>query len=211
MASYIDEMLDSALSQREKMDFPLILVIEDGNAKRSEKIAALFAQQYVSFYTHTNGEDMDIALQMTAIPEEMEVAVIGLTNPDARAIKNTCQLLRPSHGICLLNEAVSIGLLQALEQIKGVMFIDNDHQNVLKEGAYYNKKVFFAQSQSLNITHHPIEVSMEQNKISFLDDDGAHISTETGIKQPEVIKAMVALGRYFKIPVEKIKHAIQND
>jgi hypothetical protein len=141
MASYIDEMLDSALSQREKMEFPLILVIEEGNAKRSEKIAALFSEQYASFYTHTNGEDMDIALQMTAIPQDVEVAVIGLTNPSASNIKNTCQILRPSHGICLLDESISMDLLKALRPIKSVMFIDNDHKNVLSESEHYSKKI----------------------------------------------------------------------
>jgi hypothetical protein len=211
MASYIDEMLDSALSQREKMDFPLILVVENGSHKMSELLGNLFASHYNSFYTYTNGEDMDIAMQMTAIPEHIEVAIIGLTSADEASIKNTCQILRPSHGICLLAEDTHLSLLKALKQVKGVFFIDNAHQAVVQESAMYTKKILFAQSDDLNAKHKPCETYFHDNEVHFLNDKGEKQYAQNNIKNQNLVKAIVVLGRYFKIPSEKISAAIQND
>jgi hypothetical protein len=211
MSSYLEEMLDSALSQREKMDFPLILVVENGSNKMSELLGNLFASHYESFYTFTDGGDMDVALQMTAIPEHVEVAIIGLTTSDAVSIRNTCQILRPSHGICLLEESTHLDLLQALKQIKGLMFVDNEHQAVVDESAMYAKKILFAQSDDLDKNHKPYEIHFHDHEVSFLNDKGEKQTTQNNIKSPNLVKAMVALGRYFKIPTEKIILAIQND
>ncbi len=208
MASYIDELLDTAVSQRNKMDFPIILVLEDKDDSASSLIGRLFASHYPSYYVSTDGSDMDVAMQVQAIPTHVEVAVIGLQN--IAAINDTCQILQPTHGISLLSEERIIYMYKSLEKIRGLMFINNAHQALISESAMYFKKIFFAESHELSTENLPIEVLFEANTVSFLNDKGERFDVKTMIENKALILACVTLGRYFKIPIEKIIAVIQN-
>ena len=208
MASYIEELTYTAESQRDKMDFPIILVLEDKDNSASSLIGRLFASHYPSYYVSTLGTDMDVAMQIQAIPMHVEVAIVGLQN--IKAINDTCQILKPSHGISLLGEAHSIYMYKDLEKIRGLMFINNAHQALISESAMYFKKIFFAQSQELSPENLPIEVLFEADTVSFLNDKGERFDVKTAIENKALILACVTLGRYFKIPIEKIISIIQN-
>ena len=224
---------DLAREHRRRFSIPVIAITgSNGKTTTKELLSSVLAEQYPTHFTKGNfNNHIGVPLTLLEMPEDTVVAVIEMGANHVGEIDFLCQIAEPTHGI-ITNigrahlegfggiEGVKKGkseLYKYLEKKPGMVFINRD-ESFLEELAIKNSiKLFYLRSDQSHLDVEPYETILISDRpflrVSFrgYDDEMIEIQSQLiGEYNFNNIMTAISIGRYFKVPVEAMKKAIEN-
>jgi UDP-N-acetylmuramoyl-tripeptide--D-alanyl-D-alanine ligase len=233
----VDNVLTSlqklATHHRRQFNIPVIGITgSNGKTTTKELVSAVLASQYKTHFTGGNfNNHIGVPLTLLAMPEKTEVAVIEMGANHPGEIDFLSRIAEPTHGLITnVGKAHLEGfggfegvkrtkseLYRFLDEKNGIVFINGDEPHLADLAQQNRRKIFYQKSDDPALDHTPIEVKpvAEQPmlQVAFLDKTGNLIQVDSqliGQYNFGNIMTAIALGKYFKVPAEKIKAAIEN-
>ncbi len=233
----VDDVLQTlqklANHHRRQFNIPLIAITgSNGKTTTKELVSAVLSSQYPAHFTKGNfNNHIGVPLTLLAMLERTEVAVIEMGANHPGEIDFLCRIAEPTHGLITnVGKAHLEGfggfegvkktkseLYRYLAEKNGIVFINADEPHLTELSQQNKRKIFYQKSNEPAMEHSPIEVKpiAEQPmlKVAFLDKTGELINVNSqlfGQYNFNNIMTAIALGKYFKVPAEKIKAAIEN-
>ncbi len=223
-----------ATHHRRQFHCPVIAITgSNGKTTTKELVAAVLASQYRCHATKGNfNNEIGVPLTLLAMPTDAEVAVVEMGANHVGEIRALCKIAEPTHGlITTLGRAHLEGfggfagvkrakseLYRHLAATGGVVFINSDEKFLTALAKKCKKQVTYKQSKTPPDPAEPaVEVVLLKArpflKIGFRDPaTGGFVEVQTqliGKYNLGNLMTAIALGRYFKVPAEKIKAAIE--
>lgn len=223
---------DLAHHHRIQFEIPLIAITgSNGKTTTKELVSNVLSSQYPTHYTKGNfNNHIGVPLTLLAMPEDTEVAVIEMGANHVGEIGFLCQIAAPTHGL-ITNigkahlegfggvEGIKKGkgeLYRYLENHTGVIFLNKDEPHLEEMAGENVAIVYYKESSQPKMDEIDYEVKLIRGQpfieVGFLTIEGDLLSVKTqltGSYNFNNIKTAVALGKYFRVPVEKIKNAIE--
>lgn len=227
----------SALQQlarfhRRQFLVPVIAITgSNGKTTTKELVSTVLASHYRTHFTRGNlNNHIGICLTILAMPDDTEVAVIEMGANAQGEIATLCRIAEPTHGV-VTNigkahlegfgglEGVKRGkseLYQFLKEHRGTVFVNLGELFLhdLSEGV--QKRIFYGLSDKLSLDNPRFEVQLLGDQpylhVGFLNEENNLTTVQTrliGRYNIGNLVTAIALGRYFKVPSEKIKSAIE--
>ncbi len=220
---------------RRTFQIPVIAITgSNGKTTTKELVAGVLAAQYRCHFTLGNfNNHIGVPLTLLAMPRETEVAVIEMGANHQKEIAELCQIAEPTHGL-LTNvgkahldgfggfEGVKKGkseLFEWLAEAGGLAFINQNEPFLadLAQKRGVRKAIFYKTSEKPSPLEPAIETQfLSENpflKIGFLAADGQILEAQSqlvGRYNLGNLATAVALGKYFKVPFEKIAAVIED-
>ena len=232
----VDDVLkslqDLARFYRQQFTIPIIAITgSNGKTTTKELIAAVLASQYRVHFTKGNfNNHIGVPLTLLAMPKNTEVAIIEMGANHLGEIDSLCRIAAPTHGLITNIGKAHLEGFGSLEGVKiakselyrylgekgGMVFINQD-ENYLTELAYpVFHKLFYKKSQNPHPSHRPYEIKELATrpflKVAFLNREGQLFEVHTqivGAYNFNNLMTAIALGKYFKVPAEKAKKAME--
>jgi UDP-N-acetylmuramoyl-tripeptide--D-alanyl-D-alanine ligase len=221
-----------ARHHRRQFTIPVIGITgSNGKTTTKELVSAVLGSQYKLHFTQGNlNNHIGVPLTLLSIPMDIEVAVIEMGANHQGEINFLCEIAEPSHGL-ITNigkahlegfggiEGVKKGkseLYRFLGRTGGMAFINKDAQFLESLAESVKKKVFYRKSASPSMDVADLEVGLVAAipfiEVAFLDratQQLVQVQTNLhGIYNFDNIMTAIAIGKYFKVPGQKIKAAI---
>jgi len=224
---------DLARYHRRQLHIPIIAITgSNGKTTTKELIATVLGSQYRIHYTQGNlNNHIGVPLTLLQLDQQLEVAVIEMGANHQGEIDQLCRIAEPTHGL-ITNigkahlegfggiEGVKKGkseLYRYLAETNGLAFVNNDEPFLVDLSAVVRKRIYYELSEVPDPQHKPYEVKLLQLqpfiRVAFLDDHAELIESSSklmGVHNFQNIKTAITLGKYFKVPGEKIKAAIES-
>ncbi len=225
------EMLQ-LLAQHHRRQFSIpVIGITGSNGKTTTKelITAVLSTHYPTHATAGNfNNHIGVPLTLLKMTNDTEVAVIEMGANHVGEIAALCAIAAPTHGIITNIGKAHIGEFGGFENIKigkgelydfiyksnGRIFL-NEEEKHLSELAKENKKISYGSVQQLHVKrpyHAHLLESEPFVKLEFINEIGDIIEVNShlvGAYNFRNICTAITVGRYFKVPDEKIKQAIE--
>lgn len=220
-----------ARHHRRQFDIPIIAITgSNGKTTTKELVKNVLCSHYPCHYTQGNlNNHIGVPLTLLSMPLDVEVAIIEMGANHQGEIDFLCQIANPTHGL-ITNigqahlegfgglEGVKQGkseLYRYLAKTDGVAFINRDAEWLTELASEVKKKVFYFKSKNPDLRKPGYEVvflkSQPHVQVAFLDEAGTLLKINSqlvGEYNFDNIMSAVALGKYFKVPIYKIKQAI---
>lgn len=235
---FVDDCLSAlqalATHHRSQLDIPVIAITgSNGKTTTKELIAQVLSSRYSLQYTKGNlNNHIGVPLTILSIAPEVEVAVVEMGANHQREIANLCQIAQPTHGLITnIGKAhlEGFGGLQGVIKGKGELF---DYLAASGGMAFFNKDephlsdMVRSVPRSLAFTGNISAAELCRNSYSarLLGND-PFVSAEFCDEQDTVLRinsrligaynfknilAAIALGKYFKVPCQKIRESIES-
>jgi UDP-N-acetylmuramoyl-tripeptide--D-alanyl-D-alanine ligase len=231
----VDNVLETlqqlARHHRRQFHIPVIGITgSNGKTTTKELVSAVLASHYRTHFTSGNlNNHIGVPLTLLAMPPDTEVAVIEMGANKQGDIAELAAIAEPSHGL-ITNigkahlegfggvEGVKLGkseLYRFLEQHGGVAFVNRDEPFLAELVRGVKKIIPYGRVEALTGVQGLLEIQLlaEQPflKVAFLDPkhEVFHIETQLiGRYNFGNIATAVALGKYFKVPPDKIVRAV---
>jgi len=210
-----------------------VIAITGSNGKTTTKelVSAVLSAHYPTHFTRGNlNNHIGICLTLLDMPDDTEVAVIEMGANAQGEIAALCRIAEPTHGV-VTNigkahlegfgglEGVKRGkseLYQFLQANRGTVFINQGEDFLPDLSAGVQKRIFYGLSDTLSPDSPRLEACLlgEQPflQVGFLNEENEMIAVQSqliGRYNIGNLLTAIALGRYFKVPSEKIKGAIE--
>ncbi len=218
---------------RKKLMIPVLGITgSNGKTTTKELIASILCSQYRCHFTKGNfNNHIGVPLTLLQIPIDTEIAVIEMGANHIGEIEFLCNIAEPTHGVITnIGKAHLEGfgslegvkkakseLYQFLKNNNGVSFINMDELYLTNLSDGITKRVFYTQSDKPNPLEAPYETSLYQThpfiKAGFLNTNQELVLVESqllGHYNFNNIMTAICIGRYFRVPPQKIKKAIEN-
>jgi UDP-N-acetylmuramoyl-tripeptide--D-alanyl-D-alanine ligase len=217
---------DLAMYHRMQFNIPFIAITgSNGKTTTKELVSTVLASHYRTYTTQGNlNNHIGIPVTLLSVQNDAEFAVIEMGANHQKEIASYCTYTLPTHGV-ITNcgkahlegfggiEGVRKGkgeLFDYLREHKGTAFIFSDY-DYLHHMSKDIEQVFKYGTADANVTGEVI-ASEPFLKIRItggidLDDINTHLVGEYNL--PNVLCA-IAVGKFFHVPEEKIKNAIEN-
>ncbi|MCB0518941.1 MAG: UDP-N-acetylmuramoyl-tripeptide--D-alanyl-D-alanine ligase [Lewinellaceae bacterium] len=233
----VDDVLTTlqglAAYHRQQFNIPVIAITgSNGKTTTKELVSAILSSQYPTHWTKGNfNNHIGVPLTLLAMPLATEVAIIEMGANHQGEIDFLCRIAAPTHGL-ITNigkahlegfgglEGVKKGkseLYRYLAAGKGVIFINSDELYLEELVGSHSQVIYYHKSDAPSLEHIPMEVKLiaEQPflEVAFLDRQGEMVHAKSqliGTYNFNNIMTAVALGKYFKVPADKIKQAIES-
>lgn len=218
---------------RKRFDIPIIGITgSNGKTTTKELISSVLCSHYNCHYTRGNfNNHIGVPLTLLAMPLNTEVAIIEMGANHQGEIGFLCQIAEPTHGL-ITNigqahlegfggiEGVKKGkseLYAFLAKTDGVAFINRNAEFLadLARARNVEKTVFYCRTDQPSVNRPEYEfvllATQPMVQIAFLDEKGQKVQVDThlvGEYNFDNVMSAVALGKYFKVPLPKIKEAI---
>ena len=223
---------DLARHHRRQFHIPVIGITgSNGKTTTKELISAVLSSHYPTHYTKGNfNNHLGLPLTLLSMPAETEVAVIEMGASIPGDIELLCNIAEPTHGLITNIGKAHLEGLGGLEGVKkeksalyrflaltdGMAFINMNEPYLAELAQPVYKKLYYTQSEAPSLEHRPYEIKLLSTdpfvSVAFLDDRGEGVEVHSQLigtyNFPNIMTAIV-LGRYFKVPMEKIKAAIE--
>lgn len=224
---------DLAHFHRMQLHIPLIAITgSNGKTTTKELVAAVLSAHYPAFATSGNlNNHIGVPLSLLSIGPKTEVAVIEMGANHQGEIDFLCQIAAPSHGL-ITNigkahlegfggiEGVKKGkseLYRWLASSNGTAFINRDEAFLEDLAKPVAKKVFYKRSTQPTLAEVDLEVQLLATQpfiqVAFLDRKTGNlqeVNTQLfGAYNFNNVMTAIALGKYFKVPADKIAQAIE--
>lgn len=220
-----------ARHHRRQLSIPIIAITgSNGKTTTKELVGAVMNQRYQTPYTQGNyNNHIGVPLTLLTIDAKADAAIIEMGANHQREIDFLCRIAEPTHGL-ITNigkahlegfggiEGVKKGkseLYRYLAEKDGVAFVNRDERFLEELAAPVTRKVFYESSNLPNSRYVPYELkchSVQPNiKVAFLGPSGEWVEVKSELSGPhnfQNIMTAIAVGRYFKVPVEQIAEAI---
>ncbi|MEM1121336.1 MAG: UDP-N-acetylmuramoyl-tripeptide--D-alanyl-D-alanine ligase, partial [Bacteroidota bacterium] len=217
---------------RKQFDIPIIAITgSNGKTTTKELISAVLGSHYPTHFTKGNfNNHIGVPLTLLAMSADTEVAIIEMGANHVGEIAFLCEIAAPTHGL-ITNigkahlegfggiEGVKKGkgeLYRYLEKHKGLAFVNKSEQYLTEIAGSVLYKVFYTESllPDLNVPIFETKLVAADPfvKIAYLSKKGVPQVIQSqliGAYNFNNIMTAVTLGRYFKVPYEKIKAAIE--
>lgn len=220
---------------RRHFDIPVIAICgSNGKTTTKDLVSAVLSSHYPTHFTKGNfNNHIGVPLTLLAMPPKAEVAVLEIGANNIGEIDALCKIAEPTHGL-ITNigkehlegfgglEGVKQGeseLYRYLAAHNGMAFINKDEPFLEELAEPVRKKMFYARSESFDVDNPVYEIRLLQFlpfvKVAFRDDgdqgDIIEIHSQLfGKYNFANIMTAIVLGRYFKVPAQKIKAAIES-
>jgi UDP-N-acetylmuramoyl-tripeptide--D-alanyl-D-alanine ligase len=210
---------------RQQFNIPFIAITgRNGKTTTKELVSRVLASHYTTYTTQGNlNNHIGVPLTILSVKQDAQMAVIEMGANHQKEIESYCSYTLPTHGI-ITNagkahlegfggiEGVKKGkgeLFDYLRSTNGTAFVYSDYDYLHEMSKGINHIVLYGTNQGLItgniITSEPfLEVSLHHTRFSSIS---THLVGEYNL--PNVLCA-VAVGKYFSVPDEKIKTAIEN-
>lgn len=221
---------DLARAYRRTFNIPVLAITgSNGKTTTKELIKSVLESHYPTHYTRGNfNNHIGVPLTLLAMPKDTEVAVIEMGANHLKEIDFLSRIAEPSHGLITnigkahlegfgSEENIKIGkseLYRFLAERSGVIFVNRSEQvltTVIPEGA---NVVFYETDTELKSPYGVRLVDDEPFIIAAfkaLEEEAVFEvhSNLLGLYNFENIKTAISIGKYFKVPNQKIKSAIE--
>ena len=218
---------------RKQFEIPVIAITgTNGKTTTKELISAVLESHYPTHYTKGNfNNHIGVPLTLLAMPANTRVAVIEMGANHVREIDFLCQIAEPTHGLITnVGEAHLEGfgsfegvkkakgeLYKYLEKNSGLAFINKNEAHLQEMADPTLYRLFYTQSIEPNLNVPIFETKLVTAnpfiEIAYLSKEGVpqFIKSQLlGLYNFNNIMTAITLGRYFKVPYEKIKQAIES-
>lgn len=221
------------LAQHHRRQFHiLVLAITGSNGKTTTKelVAAVLSSHYRAHATTGNlNNHIGVPLSLLSMPADTEVAIIEMGANHQGEIDMLAHIAMPTHGI-ITNignahlegfggiEGVKKGkseLYKFLTTSKGVALINADEAFLADLSLPVERRILYRQQQQPQADGPYIEIKLLQThpyiQYAFFNEEGELVQGEaqlSGLHNFRNIMTAVAVGKYFKVPCQKIQAAI---
>ncbi len=223
----VDNTLESlqklAAFHRSKLTIPVIGISgSNGKTTSKELIHAVLAEKYNVFSTLGNlNNHIGVPLSVLQITPQHEIAVIEMGANHVGEIQQLCTISQPNYGLITnVGKAHLEGfgnfenvikakteLYRYVEQQDGLVFI-NFNNTTLKAHAHNIRQYSYGTNQQANI-HTTFIVANPYVKLYWEDKKTIIESKLIGKYNFENILCALAVGDYFQVNAEQIKHAVE--
>lgn len=213
-----------AQRHRKVLDIPVISITgTNGKTTTKELVSTVLATKYKVLYTEGNfNNHIGVPLTLLRLNHEHEMAVIEMGANHPGEIKKLVNIAMPSYGLITnigYAHLEGFGSLEGviktkgemydyLRQTKGKIFIHKENKILEKIGQGI-EQITYGESEDCFASGHQVENNpflvfnwKQQGKVHTVE---THL---VGGYNLENVLAAVAVGRYFKIPAERISRAI---
>lgn len=209
---------------RKMVGLPIIGITgTNGKTTTKELLAAVLATKYNLLYTEGNlNNQIGVPLTLLRLTHEHEMAVIEMGASHPGDIKELTNLVQPNYGIITnvgcahlegfgsFEQIVSTKgeLYDYIRRVKGKIFVNQENPYLMPIGkgieqvTYGTTDSAFASGHVVNCNPFLVFDWKQQGKIHTVE---THL---IGAYNLDNVLAAVAVGRYFKIPAERISRAI---
>ncbi len=218
---------------RRQFQIPVIAITgSNGKTTTKELVAAVMGSHYPTHYTKGNlNNHIGVPLTLLALEPGVEVAIVEMGANHQGEIDQLCRIAEPTHGL-ITNigkahlegfgglEGVKKGkseLYRYLAETGGVAFVNLDEPFLEDLAGPVTKKVTYHKSEHPDPLHKPYEALListhPQVETAFLNESGdltyvkSHLAGKHNFNN---IMTAIAVGKYFKVPSERIKKAIED-
>jgi len=227
----------SALQQlashhRRQFHIPVIAITgSNGKTTTKELVSTVLASHYKAHFTKGNfNNHIGVPLTLLAMPASTKVAIIEMGANHLGEIKALCEMAAPTHGLITNIGKAHLEGFGSLEGVKkgkselfryladhnGVAFINGDEPYLAKLAEGIRWKIFYKKNEQASSDSIPFTVQLLSTapfvKAAFVSDQNEKVIIESnlagGFNFNNIMTAVV-LGTYFKVPVSKIKSAIE--
>jgi UDP-N-acetylmuramoyl-tripeptide--D-alanyl-D-alanine ligase len=229
----LETLQELAAYHRQKFYIPVLGITgSNGKTTTKELINAVLSSHYPTHCTKGNfNNHIGVPLTLLAMPEGTEVAIIEMGANHVGEIDFLSKIADPTHGL-ITNigsahlegfggiEGVKKGkseLYKYLEQKKGIVFINLDEPFLNDLAANNFSKIYYQESDKIDLESVVYETKLVRSnpfiKAAFYGSPTTMIEVQSqiiGHYNFNNIMTAIAVGRYFKVPAEKIKAAIEN-
>jgi UDP-N-acetylmuramoyl-tripeptide--D-alanyl-D-alanine ligase len=217
---------------RDTFEIPIIAITgSNGKTTTKELVNAVLNSYYKSHYTKGNfNNHIGLPLTLLAMPKNTEIAVVEMGANHIGEIDFLCRIAQPTHGIITnIGKAHLEGfgsfegikkakseLFQFLSKNEGVAFINLDEPFLKELSEGIPHRIFYQKSKTPSPENTFFETKLiSENpfvKVAFLDSDKLiEVQSQIiGNYNFNNIQTAIAVGKYFKVPSNKIKQAIEN-
>jgi len=220
-----------ARHHRQQFSMPVIGITgSNGKTTTKELVAAVLGSHYRLHYTQGNlNNHIGVPLTLLAMPAGLEAAIIEMGANHQGEIAFLSRIAEPSHGL-VTNigkahlegfggiEGVKKGkseLYRYLAETGGMAFVNRDEPFLEELAAPVKKKVFYRRADNPAPAGRDIEVKLLETqpfvRAAFAGKEGKLCEVGSrliGAYNFNNIMTAIALGKYFKVPGEKIARAI---
>lgn len=215
-----------AKKHRQQFKIPFIAITgSNGKTTTKELIQEVISSSYISYTTIGNlNNHIGVPLTILRIKKDAEIAIIEMGANHQKEIEGYCEYTMPTHGI-ITNigkahlegfggvEGIKKGkgeLFVYLREHSGTAFIDNDYDSIIKLSNGISNVITYGTSDAEYIGI----VQNDEGQLQVKITKGANLPLITtqligGYNLPNVLAA-VCVGKYFNVPDEKIKNALEN-
>lgn len=218
---------------RRQFHIPVIAITgSNGKTTTKELVAAVMGSHYPTHFTKGNlNNHIGVPLTLLALDPGIEVAIVEMGANHQGEIDQLCRIAEPTHGL-ITNigkahlegfggiEGVKKGkseLYRYLAETGGVAFINLDEPFLEQLAEPVAKKVTYHRSEDPDPLHKPYEALLIAThpviETAFLNESGGltHIKSRLAGKHNfNNIMTAIAIGKYFKVPSDRIKKAIED-
>jgi len=198
----------------------------NGKTTTKELIHEVLSSQYKTYTTEGNlNNHIGIPLTLLRVREDAEVAIIEMGANHQKEIEGYCRYTQPDYGL-ITNcgkahlegfggvEGVKKGkgeLYDYLRNTKGTIFIMNDYDYLQKMSAGIEKIIRYGTNTNDKTLQTSGKIYASDPFLSVVLEDNTILKTQLvgDYNLPNVLSA-VSIGRYFHVPMEKIKNAIES-
>lgn len=227
----LDTLQRLANLHRKQFSIPIIAITgSNGKTTTKELVAAVLNIHYPTHFTKGNlNNHIGVPLTLLAMPLNTEIAVIEMGANHQGEINNLCTIAEPTHGL-ITNigkahlegfggvEGVKLGKSELYKYLKdGCIFLNQMDETLASLSLDNKKKIIYTLSEHPDPSNAFYEIknipTQEFLKVAFLSENGDFISAQThltGKYNLGNIMSAIAVGKYFKVPGDKIKMALEN-
>jgi UDP-N-acetylmuramoyl-tripeptide--D-alanyl-D-alanine ligase len=221
----LDTLQQLAKYHRQKFSIPFLAITgSNGKTTTKELVHAVLSSHYIAYTTEGNlNNHIGIPLTLLRIKSDAEIAIIEMGANHQKEIEGYCKYVLPTHGIitnCGKAHLEGFGGIEGVKKGKGELF---DYLRENNGSAFIYNDFDYLRSMSRGIkevNNYGTKDASITGKVSasgsFLQVEitsGADIENiQTHLvgdyNLPNVLCA-VAVGKYFNVPEQKIKHALE--
>ena len=223
---------DLARFHRQTFEIPILAITgSNGKTTTKELVNEVLKGYYNSHCTKGNfNNHIGLPLTLLAMQKNTEIAVIEMGANHVGEIEFLCKIAKPTHGIITnIGKAHLEGfggiegvkkakgeLFKFLKKNKGVAFVNLDEPFLNEMSSGIPHRIFYHRSNFPSPKNIPFEIKLiSENpfvKVGFLDrDELIEVQSKIiGNYNFNNIQTAIAGGKYFKVPANKIKSAIES-
>ncbi len=229
----LKSLQDLARFHRRQFTIPVLAITgSNGKTTTKELISVVMGSHYPAHFTKGNfNNHIGVPLTLLEMATDTEVAIIEMGANHVGEIADLCQIAEPTHGLITNIGKAHLEGFGGLEGVKkgkselydflsaksGVAFVNSSESYLTDLSQSVNKKIRYQKSENPRPDIAPYEMKVISTdpfvKVAFLSSKGnlQEINTQLlGAYNVNNVMSAVAVGRYFKVPDEKMITAIES-
>ena len=221
-----------ATHHRHQFNIPVLAITgSNGKTTTKELVSTVLASHYSTHFTKGNlNNHIGVPLTLLAMPPKTEVAIVEMGANHPGEIDFLCRIAEPTHGL-ITNVGKAhlegFGSFEGVKQTKselyrylaernGLVFINQDEPYLADLAVGNRLRLFYQQSDLPDEANVVFEVKLVSEtpfvEVAFLSENAnlTHAKSQLiGRYNFDNIMTAVVIGKYFKVPAEKIVAAIE--